>query len=484
VLIALPLAIVSVIGVAWRLAGADARRQVVGVAGFALAIRLVATFVVSTIADQAHVTKVWLNDEASFFLATQALMGNPLGSSLPTGLDHLGGDGYLGVTTWLSVLGGGVADANTFRVVNAGLSSLMVVLSMLMARRLFGTRAGLLAGILLAVWPSLVLWSATMLRDTLGGFTVVLVWWTLGRARELGWFRTLGAIGLGLVVSVSLRPYLGGAMLVGVILWAAYPYVRRARAQYLALGAAAVVIAGAAVSVVFSRQLDYAAHELMYRQTVTRIETLGRLYTDERPQVFNEPIRPGVAVGLTDPNTGWVLGGVVQDLPQPDQAHVAFTDESIRLVPVDQLLPLQSTTIPPLELVAWFGPNLWSYLAGLSQTSDPTSPVWIAIALVWDALLVLAVVAAARRRLPASEWLFPLCIVAATTLALITVPGAPGNADRHRATQTVPLLIVFASPLLADWLRAMRFSGLAVPRASTRPATEAAAASSRMRSAR
>ncbi|MBV8714151.1 MAG: hypothetical protein JOZ65_03695 [Chloroflexi bacterium] len=483
-LIALPLTIVSVIGVAWRLAAGDARRQVVGVAAFALAVRLLATFVVSTIADQAHVTKVWLNDEASFFLATQALLGDPLGSSLPPGLDHLGGDGYLGVTTWLSVLGGGVADANTFRVINAALGSLVVVLSMLGARRLFGARAGLLTGVALSLWPSLVLWSATMLRDTLGGFTVVVVWWTLGRARELGWFRTLGTIGLGLVISISLRPYLGGAILGGVALWAAYPHLRRARVRYLATAAAAIVLAGAATAVAFSRQLDYAAHELVYRQTVTRIETLGRLYTDDRPQGYNQPIRPGVAVGLTDPDTGWVLGGVVQDLPNQAQARVAFTDESIRVVPVDQLLPLQSTSLPPLELFAWVGPNLLSYLGGLSQTSDPTSPVWIAIALVWDALLVLAVTVAVRRRLPASEWLFPLCIVAGTALALLTVPGAPGNADRHRATQTVPLLLVFASPLLADWARAIRFSGFAVPRASTRPATETAAASSRMRSAR
>jgi len=189
VLIALPLAFIAVLGVAWRLPGREGRREVVGVAAFALAVRLAATFVVSTIADQAHVTKVWLNDEASFFLATQALDANPLGSQLPPGLDHLGGDGYLGVTTWLSVIGGGVADANTFRVVNSALGALGVVLAMLMARRIFGMRAALLAGLALAVWPTLVLWSATMLRDTLGGFVVMVAAWTLGRAPELGRLR-------------------------------------------------------------------------------------------------------------------------------------------------------------------------------------------------------------------------------------------------------------------------------------------------------
>jgi len=33
-------------------------------------------------------------------------------------------------------------------------------------RRLFGLRAALIAGVGLAVWPLLVLWSVTILRDT------------------------------------------------------------------------------------------------------------------------------------------------------------------------------------------------------------------------------------------------------------------------------------------------------------------------------
>jgi hypothetical protein len=283
---------------------------------------------------------------------------------------------------------------------------------------------------------------------------------------------------------LSLRPYLGGAMVVGVLAWAAFPYLRRVRVRYLPAAGAATVVAAAAFTIGYARQIDYAAHELFYRQTVTRIETLGKLYSDERPEYPMQPIRPGVAVGLTDPASGWVLGGVVQDLPTPDQARVIFTDETEQVVPIDQLLLLQSTNIPPLEYVAWVGPNLWSYLAGISQTSDASSPIWVGIALLWDSLLVLAVCGVVRGRLPVSEWLFPLCVVAATALALVTVPGAPGNADRHRATQTVPLLLGLASGLLASWAVRLRASGLAVPRASTRPATEAAAASSRMRSAR
>jgi len=263
-----------------------------------------------------------------------------------------------------------------------------------------------------------------------------------------------------------------------------YPYLRRLRLPGLAALGAGAIITVAMLVVVLGRRIDYASHELLYRQTMTRMETLGRLYTDQPPATTDLPMKPGAAVGLADPSSGWILGGVVQAFPTSDVARVAFTDESIREIPVRELVPLQSTQIPPLELVAWVVPNLTSYLLGTSMTTEPNSPVWIALALVWDVLLVLAAVGVIRRRLPAREWLFPACIVGGTVLALIAVPGAPGNADRHRATQTVPLLLVLASGLVADWEFARRASGLAVATMRMSPASDAAPASSRIRSAR
>jgi hypothetical protein len=235
--------------------------------------------------------------------------------------------------------------------------------------------------------------------------------------------------------------------------------------------------------VMFGRRIDYASHELLYRQTMTRLETLGRLYTDEPLATSDRPMKPGTAIGLVDPSSGWILGGVVQAFPTNEVARVALTDETIREVPVSELVPLQSTRIPLLEQVAWVAPNLTSYLLGNSTTSDPSSPVWIALALIWDALLVLAVIGVVRRRLSPREWLFPLCILGGTVLALIAVPGAPGNADRHRSTQTVPLLVVFAAGLVADWEPSRRASGVAVATMRMSPATDAAPASSRIRSA-
>jgi peptidoglycan/LPS O-acetylase OafA/YrhL len=75
---------------------------------------------------------------------------------------------------------------------------------------------------------------------------------------------------------------------------------------------------------------------------------------------------------------------------------------------------------------------------------------WSADAIAWDVLFVLAVIGGVRARVPLRDWIFPAAIVLGTAAALIIVPGAPGNDDRHRSGQAVPLLVVFA----VSWFRA------------------------------
>jgi hypothetical protein len=483
-LIALPLAVGVVAVLAWRHAeGPGGKRLIFAVAALALGIRLAAVLAVYLVARQAHDTGVWLSDEAAFFLATEALVPDPLDRALPLGLEHLGGDAFLGLTTALA-MAGRVADANTFRVANAGLGASVVVMSTLVARQLFGAPAAVVTGVLLSVWPTLVLWSATMLRDTLGSFAVVALWWMLSRNSQRSWFTVLGAAFLSLVIAASLRPYLGVAMLIGVLAWAAYPAIRGLRPRTLTLlgGAFAILVVGLLVTQ--ARRIDFAAHELIYRQTMTRIETLGRLYTDTPPLTADLPIKPGKAVGLVNPATGWTLGGVVQDFDAPDVARVAFVDGSVRDIASADLVPLESAPIAPLQLVAAIGPDVLSYLRGTSDTRDASSPAWIVVALGWDILLLLAVLSFVRVRPDARNWLYPLCIVAATFMALVAVPGAPGNADRHRATQTVPLLLVLAAGLASARALPSRVSGRAVTSMTSSPMSAPTPASSRMRSAR
>jgi hypothetical protein len=91
-----------------------------------------------------------------------------------------------------------------------------------------------------------------------------------------------------------------------------------------------------------------------------------------------------------------------------------------------------------------------SFLSGTSGTADPSGAGWTIEALAWDLLFLLAVAGGLRAGVPLRDWIYPACIVLGTATALIAVPGAPGNDDRHRASQTIPLLLVFASGWLAS----------------------------------
>lgn len=463
--------------IVYRLGPGPAGRQSVAiVAAVALAARVLAVIAVYYVAIRTHGEGTWLNDEASYFLSTEALFPNPFVHALPGGLDHLNGNAYLGLTTTLSSIFGSV-DSTVFRMANAVQGAIVAVLTMLIARRLFGPRAALLAGLVVALWPDLLLWSATMLRDTLGSVAVVVTWWTLGRARRVWSLRTWCVVVLALLLTLNLRAYLAGTMLIGVVAWAAYPYVRRlpARGALLASGGIAVVLIVVGISQ--ARRLDFLEHELLYRQTTTRMEMLGELYTGIPVLDPNAEFRPGSAVATVDAGTGWLHPGLVREPAADGQLIVDFTDGSTREVSPNDLQLLQSTRIPPLQLFEWVGPNLFGFLTGIDPVDSTPNFIWIPASVVFDLLLLIALIGVVRTRPPLRDVLFPLCVVGGTLIVLLGVPGAPGNADRHRSTQAVPLLVVFAAGLVAsEWRRS---SPLAVSGASSSPASAETPAISR-----
>jgi hypothetical protein len=485
VLLVIGVTLVVTLVVLWRHGGRELRALAL-IAVLALVLRIGAIAIIFSITSPVHGEGVWLNDEASYFLATEALMPWPWDRALPEGLGHLGGNGYLGLTSVLSQATG-VVDAQALRLANSALGTLVVLLCAWTAHLLFGRKAGLVAGVAAAVSPNLVLWSATMLRDTLCSFAVMSIWWVLlsyGRER---WRAAACFVLLGLVLLDTLRPYLAVTVGVGVVAWLVWPVIQGLRPRFLLSGAGALVLGVAAIGLVQQQRLDEMTHELFYRQTVTRMETLGRLYRDPAPtdDQIQQPYRPGAAIALVDPQTGWLLPGLVEDSAMPGQVNVGLTDDTSRSVPLDDnLVLLQDARIPPLEFFVWVLPSLLSVFAGLPTTSDPPSLVWIGSALLWDVLLVAAVLGVWRGRLAVRSWIYPLCLIGGTVIALSAIPGAPGNAERHRATQTLPLLLVLASGLVSSRRRDARQAERPVASATSMPTSAMTAVPSSRRSLR
>ncbi|MDQ3809958.1 MAG: hypothetical protein M3336_06670, partial [Chloroflexota bacterium] len=406
---------------------------------------------------------------------------NPFAAALPHGLDHLGGSSYLGLLTALT-LALGHMDTVAYRLVNAGLGACAAVLVAVIAARVADRRAALLAGLAIALWPTLVLWSATFLRDTLVSFVVLTVWWTITFERRS---RLLCVVLLGVGLLFGLRPYVGAAAALGVLAWWSYPLLARFPRAGMAAAGVALIVLPLLSTTRAPEVLDTAAHQLLYRQTTTRLETLGRLYYERDPNAPPDelPLIAGIAVARVDPNSGWLLTGVVRRSLGPGLVEVAYTDDSIRAEQLSDLVPLQSARIPPGQLLATLGPGLFGLLTGAARTTtDSASSAWIADAIAWDVLLVLAVLHIARSRTPVRALLFPGCLVLGTVLALVAVPGAPGNNDRHRAAQTLPLLAVFAAGLLVDSSRRLALVPEAVSTAVSSPTMPAAPAASRTRS--
>lgn len=449
--------------------------QLTIVAVVALGARLVAVAVIYFIATRTHPEGTWLYDEASFYHATEALMPNPFDGVLPEGLGHLGGDTYLGVTTAIAVADGRTAiylDTLPFRFLNATLGTLVAVMIAVIAGRTVNAKSpALIAGLGVAVWPTLILWSSTFLRDTFASFVVVCIWWALVMYRRVWNARWLCVVALGVLMIAAVRPYLAGATVLGLAAWALYPFLVNAPRRMVALVGAAVVVVGGGLAVQQARHIDQAAHELVYRQMTTRMETMGRLYSDVKPDTPPQepPFGPGAAVALVEPGSDWILPGLIQLPEGPGLVTVGFVDGSIRTERIADLTLLQSAPLSPLQVLASFGPGVVTFVVGSSGGTDPNSMAWVADALAWDALLIAAVVGGIRARVPVRDWLFPACIILGTIAALVAVPGAPGNDDRHRASQAVPLLAVFAAGWLASWRQSRANAGRPVTIATRSP---------------
>jgi hypothetical protein len=298
-----------------------------------------------------------------------------------------------------------------------------------------------------------------------------MVHWTMVSEERIGRSRVLAVAVLAVALLAGLRPYLGGAAAVGVVGWAVYPWLARQSRRTLVAGGLVALLVVGGIAWRQARFIDQAAHELVYRQMTTRIETLGKLYHEVDPNALppEPPYGPGAPVARVLPS-GWLQTGLVQKTLGPGLVLVAYTDDTVQAEHTAELVLLQSAPLAPLQIAASLLPGFVNFATGSGGGFDSGGLVWIVAALAWDVLFVLAIVGGWRARIPVRDWLFPTCVVLGTVAALVSVSGAPGNDERHRASQAVPLLLVFATGLLTTRAAAER-RPRAVTTATSKPTT-------------
>lgn len=297
----------------------------------------------------------------------------------------------------------GVVTLNLF----AGVWTAM--LAYLLGRDTLGERVGRIAGVLVAIFPSLVLWSVLNVRDALATLLVTLAVY-LG-VRVYRRFRPGSLILLlcTLLLLTGFRDYMGFLLLVGLLVGYAAALRRGRIGTSLAVGG------------VLAFFFVFGADRLGFFERVlvdNPLETASRL----REGLMGD-FRGGLAgsaFGLEHDTS--TLGGALRFLPV-GLAYLLFAPFPWQISSV-----LQLTTFP--EVLLWYALfpfTLWGVRHVFRERGRAAVPV--------------------------------LAVLLVVTLSYALVEGNVGAAYRHRA-QVMPLLFVFAAAGLVDarvrWLQRRR----------------------------
>jgi hypothetical protein len=284
-------------------------------------------------------------------------------------------------------------------LLNAAIGGVLVAFAFDITRRLFDATAGLVGSILVAVYPSLVLWSALNLKDSLTLLLIALVLWSLLRFQEQRALWIIPAAFAPLVLMESLRNYIFvGLILVIPAAVALTPRLglrNRAVASFLAIGLSVLLLSTGTTA-------------------ARGVPSLGDFEAERAAMAagantsFAEPTPSATAVG------GDVLGRTLRYMPRA-AAYVLFAP-----FPWSARRPLDLVVLP--DMIVWY------------------------IALAGAALVLI------RYR---QDWgsLAPLIFfVGGTFLVLALAEGNVGTLFRHRA-MVVPFVFVLAAPALVAAVR-------------------------------
>jgi hypothetical protein len=369
-------------------------------------------------------------------------------------------------------------------LLNAALGAALVPLIGDLGRRLFdGERAGVLAGTIVAFFPSLVLWSSLNLKDSLSLFLIATVLWLLALFSR----RMLPLLVLAMYVPVflmeSLRFYIfvGLAVVVPIGVMLANGPVARSRrivtsALAVGLSLLLVVSQGAGTNALSASLLERlqsqrAAMAVGARTGFGRAIVLvqrGATYVIPTSSASPSPPESSPRVLVVEPRTHIVLGTAAPDRiaipvqpgdllviprpgvtptvgPQPQPLPITANSGEVELVDAEDALILRTLEYLPFGVAfALFAP-----FPGAGLRAQDLLP--IPEMLVWYVLLVAAVIALWRWR---RRWriLAPIVLfVSGTVLIFALAEGNVGTLYRHRA-MIIPFVALLSAPTIASLL--------------------------------
>jgi len=220
--------------------------------------------------------------------------------------DEYGRNSYLGVLSWLQVVFGPTPYA--MRALNAVVFTAGSLLLFREARRAFGWLPSYLALLVMLFYPTLFVWSISLLKEPmyLLGTSLVLVS-AIRLMRQRAWVpRVWAAIGVtvGLAIVADLRPGALAVATTGLVVGVALREATRTAAR-MALAAALVMAAAAALVVLPALQRrTIAALETTAKQQAGHVFTVGHAYktldagfymTPQTPLTSNMTLTPDQA---------------------------------------------------------------------------------------------------------------------------------------------------------------------------------------------
>ncbi len=378
-------------------------------------------------------------------------------------------------------------------LLNAALSSGLVLLLFDLCRRLFGSTAALLAAAVIAFYPSLMLWSSLNLKDALALFFIGLCLWCLARFHAgARWSALVGASAV-LVLMESLRWYvfIGLAIIVplAVVLAPRLSLVPRLRWSAGAALVSALLVAsnGLGIAGMASGSGPLAALEST-RQNMAQQSRTGfidipvqaregdtlvvptsppRAGTTSSPEstprivrvsantrlvvVTTLPANPIPGTVYVRPGDVVVVGGAgVSPAPSDRRTVLPRAPEeggtNAQLVPAtapggnDALVPRTLGHLPIGVMHALFAPFPWA----IGRLAD-----WLTLPdmLLWYGLLAAVPWTLWRARQLWHSWSPLLLFVGGILLILALTEGNVGTLYRHRA-MVIPFVALLAAPSL------------------------------------